>query len=243
MNFFKKKIKNISEENSVKDKSKRNLLLKPAGIISAAASGLTIEDLKSVKSKTGFIYLKQNGEIINDYVPRGGSDPYLGSIIKVGFNFAPPGWAACNGQILPIGSYNSLFTLIGNTYGGDGITTFGLPDFRGRVPIHKGQGTGLTNRVMGEAAGTETVSLTLSQIPSHSHSVNVNTNAGTTSSPDNAYIAQNADGISAFALSANAAMPSGATGATGSGNGHSNIMPYQVLNFIIAVEGIFPFFP
>ena len=96
-------------------------------------------------------------------------DPYIGQIALVAFNFAPVGWAFCNGQLLPISDYDALFALIGTTYGGDGQTTFALPDLQSRIPIHQGQGTGLSPYVMGQSDGTETVSLTADALPSHGH--------------------------------------------------------------------------
>ena len=95
--------------------------------------------------------------------------PYIGEIRLVGFNFAPRGWMACNGQLLSIATYSALFSLLGTTYGGDGITTFALPDLRSRIPVHQGQGPGLSNYVIGQMSGTESVTLTQNQIPAHTH--------------------------------------------------------------------------
>src|SRR5450755_3568317 len=97
------------------------------------------------------------------------SEPFLGQIYMVGFNFAPRGWALCNGQILPINQDTALFSLLGTTYGGNGQTTFALPDLRGRTPIHVGQGPGLTNRLLGVPGGSETVTLSLAMLPAHTH--------------------------------------------------------------------------
>jgi len=99
------------------------------------------------------------------------SQPFIGQIVLVGFNFAPPGWAFCNGQLLPIAEYDALFALIGTTYGGDGQTTFALPDLQGRVPIHQGQGPGLQNYLIGEVSGVEQVTITATQMPQHTHAL------------------------------------------------------------------------
>src|SRR3972149_6927647 len=103
----------------------------------------------------------------------------------VGFNFAPNGWATCDGQLIPIAENDTLFTLIGTTYGGDGQETFALPNLQSRIPIHAGQGSGLSNRILGESAGTETVTLTTQQIPSHAHPAQAQSGAGNQASPAN----------------------------------------------------------
>ena len=107
------------------------------------------------------------------------SQPYIGQIILVGFNFAPPGWAFCNGQLLPISEYEALFVLIGTTFGGDGQETFALPDLRSRVPAHQGQGPGLQNYIIGDSSGVEQVTLTANVIPQHAHAVDGNSLTGT----------------------------------------------------------------
>ena len=117
-------------------------------------------------------------------------DPLLGSIILFAGNFTPRGWAACNGQILSIAQNNALFALLGTTYGGDGMTTFALPDLRGRVPIGFGQGNGLTNVALGEAAGAEKITLTVAQMPQHSHTLNGAGNDANASDPTNAVMAK-----------------------------------------------------
>src|SRR5262245_26202423 len=106
------------------------------------------------------------------------SDPFIAEIKMFGGNFAPLGWATCDGQLLPISQYTALFSLLGTTYGGDGVTNFALPDLRGRVPMHPGQGPGLSPRTLGEKAGTETVTLTTAQLPAHNHAANCVTPAG-----------------------------------------------------------------
>src|SRR3982751_6487214 len=111
------------------------------------------------------------------------SNPFLGEIRMAGFNFAPRGWAFCAGQLLPISQNDALFALVGTTYGGDGQTTFGMPDLRGRVPINQGQGPGLSNYVMGQMSGTESVTLITAQIPPHSHAINAASGGARSANP------------------------------------------------------------
>ncbi|WP_299113811.1 phage tail protein [uncultured Winogradskyella sp.] len=170
-------------------------------------------------------------------------DPFLGQIMMFGGNFAPRGWALCDGQLLPIASYSALFSILGTTYGGDGRTTFGLPDLRGRVPMHAGTGPGLRNAKLGTKGGKETVTLTTQEIPSHSHSGTieaadpVSRGAGT-DSPTNAYPAKGGT----YATNKNVTMASDAVAGnpTGGGQAHDNMQPYQVVNYVIALQGIFP---
>ena len=165
------------------------------------------------------------------------SDPFLGEIKLVGFNFAPRGWAFCNGQILPIAQNTALFSLLGTTYGGNGQTTFALPDLRGRVPVHFGQGPGLSNINLGQSAGSEFTTLLQTQMPQHSHLASVtgagaggNRPGGNVPSAGGAYAASS-DGSTfnpAFVQSSGGGQPFG------------NREPYLALNFVIAMEGIFP---
>lgn len=167
------------------------------------------------------------------------STPYIGEIRIFGGNFAPLGWALCDGQLLAIAQYDALFALIGTTYGGDGQTTFALPDLRGRAPLHMGQGPGLSNYVIGQAAGAEAATLTANQIPSHTHLAAAQTAAGTQTGPTNAIWA--ASTLNQFTPTPpTAAMSQGAVGAAGGNQPHENRMPYLAINFIIALEGIFP---
>jgi microcystin-dependent protein len=160
--------------------------------------------------------------------------PFLGEIRLVGFNYAPVGWAPCDGRLLPISQYDALFALLGTTYGGDGQTTFALPDLRGRVPMHQGNG-----HVLGETAGAETVTLTTDQLPSHSHVPQANS-AGTATGPAGNVWANSA--ALQFAPSSSPLQPmnAGAVGAAGGGQPHDNTPPFQAVNFVIALEGIFP---
>jgi len=167
------------------------------------------------------------------------STPFVGEIRMVGFNFAPVGWALCNGQLLAIAQNNVLFALIGTTYGGDGLNTFALPDLQGRIPVHMGNGPGLTPRIIGELSGSENVTLTTSQLPAHTHAPQAHSANGSQSSPQNALWA----GAPAASYSANPAaiaMNSTLIAATGGSQPHTNVMPFQAINFIISQFGIFP---
>lgn len=162
------------------------------------------------------------------------SEPFLSEIKIVSFNFPPKGWALCNGQLLPINQNQALFALLGTTYGGNGQTNFALPNLRGRVPIHEGNG-----HTLGEAAGSTSVTINIQQLATHLHALNASTNStGTTSDPTNAVLAPVANGYTAPA----ALQPISPTTITSVGGSqpHNNMMPYLVLNFIIALQGIFP---
>lgn len=169
------------------------------------------------------------------------SEPFVGEIRMFAGNFAPRGWANCDGQLLAISQNDALFSLFGTFYGGDGRTTFGLPDLRGRVPIHQGQGPGLGNKQLGSKAGAEAVTLTTQQIPAHSHPLQVSTNNGPEADPGGNVLAGSAlleafaDETPDTAMSASA-LPT----ATGGGQSHSNIQPYQVIRFIVCLFGIYP---
>ena len=176
-------------------------------------------------------------------------DPFLGEIRMVGFNFAPQGYATCDGQIMSIAQNNALFALLGTTLGGDGVTTFALPDLRGRVPVHQGQGPALTPRVMGETAGEENHTLILPELAVHTHPVTVSPGCsaedGTTGNPVNnvpAVPAAGSTAVSAYASPAAGKMaPStGTAGPAGGSQPHNNMQPFEVVNFIIALTGIFP---
>ncbi|WP_026190547.1 phage tail protein [Methylobacterium sp. WSM2598] len=176
--------------------------------------------------------------------------PYVGQITLFAGNFAPRNWAFCNGQIMQIAQHPALFAILGNTYGGDGKTTFALPDLRGRVPLHPGQGAGLSSYVLGQHAGTETVTLGVQQIPAHSHKITGDATDGNVSSPDKAHLAQATVTIGGRPTpvlnhtSGTAAKPVSLADDTvqnaGGSQAHPNIQPYLALNFIIAVEGIYP---
>lgn len=156
------------------------------------------------------------------------SEPYIAQISLFGGNFAPRGWAFCDGQILSIAQNTALFSLVGTTYGGNGQTTFALPDLRGRVPMHPGQGPGLSNRDLGETGGRETVTLVLNEIPAHTHPI---------------ALGQGTGGVTVGHLGANtsgSAPGSASTGVAGGSQPHENLPPFLCLNFIIALQGVFP---
>lgn len=164
-------------------------------------------------------------------------DPLIGQIILFAGNFAPRGWAFCNGQLLSIAQNTALFSLLGTTYGGDGRTTFALPDLRGRVPMHAGNGPGLSYRNLGETGGTETNTLTVNQMPSHSHGLRAATE-GFTDEPTNNFIANG--GINGFAGVSDTAMSPQAVQPAGGGQPVNNVQPFTVVNYIIALTGIYP---
>lgn len=168
------------------------------------------------------------------------SEPFLSEIKLVSFNFAPKGWALCNGQFLPINQNQALFSLLGTVYGGNGQTNFALPNLRGRVPIHEGSGHNL-----GEAAGSTSVTINIQQLPQHNHLlsanmavVDANTNA-TQGSPTNNNWANTGKVQWCTSAPNNVMNPQSVTNVGGS-QPHNNMMPYLVLNFIIALQGIFP---
>ena len=169
------------------------------------------------------------------------SDSYVGEIRLFAGNFAPQGWHLCDGSQLKISDYDVLYSVLGTTYGGNGTTTFNLPDLRGRVPLHQGQGSGLTNRVIGEQTGVESVTLTASQMPAHTHVICVG-GAGTTLEAANNYPSDSV-GFNRYSSAAQSdcAMKSGVIGTTSNaGLAHDNIMPSLCLNYIISLYGVYP---
>jgi microcystin-dependent protein len=167
------------------------------------------------------------------------ADPYVGEIRMFAGNFAPAGWMFCAGQLVPISENETLFNLIGTTYGGDGQTTFALPDLRGRIPIGMGQGSGLSNRLLAEAGGVEQVALTTQQLPVHTHAMAASNDIPTLSTP-----ASNVTGQAAAKLY-RAGAPSvtlhpQSLGTVGGSQPHANLQPYLCVDFIISMFGIFP---
>lgn len=161
------------------------------------------------------------------------SEPFIGEIKIISWNFPPKGWAFCNGALLPINQNQALFSIFGTTYGGDGRTNFALPNLQGRMPVHVGNGI-----VLGERGGETAHTLNISELPSHAHTPVANSAAATVGTPNaNLWAAQNA---AAYASSANNAMSPSTIGPTGGNQPHENMSPYLVLNFVIALQGIFP---
>jgi len=168
------------------------------------------------------------------------SEPFVGEIRMFAGNFAPRGWAFCDGQLLAVSQNDALFSLYGTIYGGDGRTTFGLPDMRGRIPIHAGSGPGLSPRRLGAKSGAEKVTLTVNQLPSHSHIYNASTTAATANSPDGALIGESPS-IDIFSeLPPSVDLATNAITNVGGSRSHTNLMPYLCVNFIVALFGIYP---
>lgn len=165
-------------------------------------------------------------------------DPFIGQVSQFAGNFAPRGWAACNGQLLPISENTALFSILGTTYGGDGRTTFGLPNLKGRTQVHAGRGPGLPVITIGQVGGG--VTIPASGLPAHNHSTSVSTDNGTTNNPTGAVPATIVDAnrrsLNMYAPTGNAA--GGATGATGSGGDFRN--PFTAVTHIIALQGTYP---
>ena len=170
------------------------------------------------------------------------ADPFLGEIRMFGGNFAPTGWALCNGQLLSIAQNTALFSILGTFYGGNGTTTFGLPDLRGRVPVHQGQGNGLSPYVVGQMSGTENVTLLSTQMPTHTHTVQCDGQAGGKTNPTGNFPGT-VGGTSQekmYSAANNASMAPAMIGPSGGNQPHPNIQPILCVTFIIALVGIFP---
>lgn len=172
------------------------------------------------------------------------STPFLGEIRMFGFGRTPTGWQACDGSLLAISEYDALFNLLGTTYGGDGQTTFAVPDLRGRLPLHQGQGPGLSNRVIGEIAGSETVTLTEQQMPTHTHSLNATTSAASTGTPGTALLPGTVSGDTFYVntITGNTAvkMSPQMLSLGGGSQPHENLMPTLTVQYCIATAGIYP---
>jgi len=178
------------------------------------------------------------------------SNPFVAEIRIFAFSFAPTGWALCAGQLMPISQNTALFSLLGTTYGGDGKSTFALPNLQGSAPMQQGQGAGLTDRVLGELGGEPTLTLITTEMPAHAHTVNADTNFGTTPDPNgNIYMRGNFDdgaghtgGVQVYNTNTtpNALLSFAAVGVAGSSLPHNNMMPSLGVNFCIALQGVFP---
>ncbi|GAA5505758.1 phage tail protein [Novipirellula caenicola] len=169
------------------------------------------------------------------------SEPYIGQIIMFAGNFAPRGWALCDGQLLAISSNDALFSLFGTIYGGDGRTTFGLPDLRGRLAMHAGSGPGLFDRRLGAKSGSESVTLTTPQLPPHRHQWKATSAVGNAGSPSGALLAQSQSDIYIDNIDDGASQLHNAVVASkGGSQSHTNLMPFLCINFIVALVGIYP---
>lgn len=177
------------------------------------------------------------------------ADQFIGEIRIFAGNFAPKGWAFCNGDLIPISQNTALFSLLGTTYGGDGKTNFALPDLRGRAPMHQGTGPGLTQRILGDADGVASVTLLPTQMPAHTHQAGCVTTQSNEANPSNAvWAANNAGGkgggaATGYQPTANTAMNPAAIAPSGGSQPHNNMQPYLGINFIIALQGEFPMRP
>lgn len=167
------------------------------------------------------------------------SEPFVGEIRMFAGNFAPRGWAFCDGQLLAVSQNDALFTLLGTVYGGDGRTTFGLPDMRGRIPLHAGTGSGLSPRRLGATGGSEQVTLTESQLPSHTHPVQASTDLASVPGPKNNVWARAQSDVYASDFSGAQLQQEAVTG-TGGSQPHANVMPFLCVHFIISLFGIYP---
>jgi microcystin-dependent protein len=187
--------------------------------------------------ENAFIDLSNKGGIM--------SDAYLGEIRMFGGTFAPSGWALCNGQLLPISQNNALFSILGTSFGGDGVSTFGLPNLQSRVPVHQGQGQGLSPYTVGQTGGSEQVTLLANQMPVHTHIVNAsNTNASATTAGGNLPATvdppRGQEAPKIYGSPAATTMAANMIGSAGGSQPHTNIQPYQCVTFIIALQGIYP---
>jgi len=172
------------------------------------------------------------------------ADPFVAEIRIFPFDFAPKGWAFCDGQLLPISQNTALFSLVGTTYGGDGKSTFALPNLGGRAPMHPGQGPAQSPHQLGEGGGSETVALAASEVPTHSHALMAQSSAASTRTPTGNVLAHPARGLPYAPLTPGGgnvvAMASQALAPAGTQVPHNNMMPYLTLRFCIALQGVYP---
>lgn len=168
------------------------------------------------------------------------SEPFIAEIRILPYNFAPDGWALCNGQLMPIQQNEALFSLLGTTYGGNGVNNFGLPNLQGCAPMHPGSGPGLTPRVIGEQGGSASVTLTANELPAHVHQQMQSGGTATASTPDASTTFARSSAQMYAGGSPNATAIPQALQPVGGGQPHNNLQPYQAINFCIALQGIFP---
>lgn len=169
------------------------------------------------------------------------SEPFVGEVRMFAGNFAPRGWAFCDGQLLAVSQNDALFSLLGTIYGGDGRTTFGLPDMRGRLALHAGHGPGLSDRRLGAKGGTEKETLTVNQLPSHTHGASANNTTGSAATPTGAF-AKDTTGSNIYVqnMTVPTNLNSNGMSHVGGSRSHDNMMPYLCINYIIALVGIYP---
>lgn len=172
------------------------------------------------------------------------SEPFLAEVRMVGFNFAPRGWAFCDGQILPINQNQSLYSLLGTTYGGDGRTSFALPDLRGRVPIHTGRSNGGGEHRLGQKSGEETHTLAANEMPQHNHGVQGVNETADSPNPNGTFPARPVSAVGAVyadtSFQGSGNLGAAAVANVGGGQAHNNMQPYIAVNFCIALQGLFP---
>ena len=168
------------------------------------------------------------------------SEPFVGEIRMFAGNFAPRGWSFCDGQLLAVSQNDALFSLLGTIYGGDGRTTFGLPDLRGRIPVHAGSGPGLSPRRLGAKSGAEKVTITVNELPSHTHPMQASSRSADRRSAQGNVLAQS--GLDTYRTTGNPVVNMASDGVTsvGGSRDHNNLAPYLCVNFIIALVGIYP---
>jgi microcystin-dependent protein len=169
------------------------------------------------------------------------ADPFVGEIRLVGFNFAPTGWAQCNGQLLPLSQNTALFSLLGTFYGGDGKSTFALPDLQGRAPLHQGQGPGLSEYTLGQENGVETITLLQSEFPAHTHAARALNDPAELQAPaPNRAMARSTSGFAYTTAAPDVTMSPQTLSLSGGSLPHNNLQPLLVMNYVIALQGIFP---
>jgi len=168
------------------------------------------------------------------------SQPFVGQLMLVGFNFAPVGWVQCAGQLLPISQYTAVFSLLGTFYGGNGTNNFGLPNLQGLIPVGMGQGPGLSNYSIGQQGGSQTVSLLTSEMPQHTHTFQADGAPGSENAPANGALARLNGGTVYGPGNSSLGQQMKAPSVTGGSLPHNNMMPYLTLNWIIALQGVFP---
>ncbi len=168
------------------------------------------------------------------------ADPFVAEIRMFPFNFAPSGWAFCDGQLLPLSQNTALFSLLGTTYGGNGKSNFALPNMQGNAPMHWGQGPGLSLHDLGETGGSDTVSLLESEMPNHKHNLQASEEDGNRPNPSGAYLGTGTDMFVPSATGFNGQLALDAISPVGGDQPHNNLMPYLVVNFCIALQGVFP---